>query len=336
VKVVMTLLVRDEEDVLDEHLRYHLEHGVDFVVATDHRSRDGSTEILRRYEREGQLRLLHETADALQQAEWVTRMARLAATDFGADWVINSDADEFWWPREGSLREVLEAVPARFGAVRGLWRHFAPRPEHAERFHERMTVRRRSSDDFTSPYHPQVKVVHRGVPDVVVSQGNHDAVGRGLVLLREWFPFEVLHFPIRSLEQMQRKFLAWRALESGVPRHTQAGLQAVEERSGEDVFRRYLIDDEALAAGLAHGGLAIDTRLRDALRGSAAPASPALTARDDASYAEEVDALQETDSAVKLFERVDAFEGRLAAVASSGVVAPLGLLRRAAHAAGRR
>jgi hypothetical protein len=135
---------------------------------------------------------------------------------------------------------------------------------------------------------------------------------------------------------MQRKFLAWRALESGVPRHTQAGLQAVEERSGEDVFRRYLIDDEALAAGLAHGDLAIDTRLRDALRGSAAPASPALTARDDASYAEEVDALQETDSAVKLFERVDAFEGRLAAVASSGVVAPLGLLRRAAHAAGRR
>jgi hypothetical protein len=36
VKIVMTLLVRDEEEILDAHLRYHFEQGVDFVVATDH------------------------------------------------------------------------------------------------------------------------------------------------------------------------------------------------------------------------------------------------------------------------------------------------------------
>ena len=150
-KVVMTLLVRDEEDVLDTQLRYHLEHGIDFVLATDHRSSDGSTEILRRYEREGHLRLLRETAAALRQSEWVTRMARLAASEHAADWVLNGDADEFWWPREGSLREVLEAVPSRFGAIRGLWRHFVPRPGRGEPFHERMIVRRRSTDDFTSP-----------------------------------------------------------------------------------------------------------------------------------------------------------------------------------------
>ena len=35
-------------------------------------------------------------------------MGRLAATELGADWVIHSDADEFWWPRGESLKDVLD------------------------------------------------------------------------------------------------------------------------------------------------------------------------------------------------------------------------------------
>ena len=53
--------------------------------------------------RSGHVRLIREPGEDLRQNEWVTRMARLAATEYGADWVINSDADEFWWPRGASL-----------------------------------------------------------------------------------------------------------------------------------------------------------------------------------------------------------------------------------------
>ena len=80
----------------------------------------------------------------MRQSEWVTRMARLAATEFGADWVINSDADEFWWPRGGSLKDVFATIPPRFGVVRGCWRHFVPRPDDGQFFAERMTVRLRA------------------------------------------------------------------------------------------------------------------------------------------------------------------------------------------------
>src|SRR6266571_7502361 len=98
-KLVLTVLARDEADIVDDQIRFHLNAGVDFVIATDNRSQDGTTEILESYARDGQLHLIREDGEYLRQADWVTRMARMAATDFGADWVISSDADEFWWPR---------------------------------------------------------------------------------------------------------------------------------------------------------------------------------------------------------------------------------------------
>ena len=176
-RVVLTLLVRDEADVVEANLAYHLALGVDHVIVTDHRSSDGTTEILERFARDGRLTLIREESEELRQSDWVTRMARLAATEHGADWVINGDADEFWWPRDGALRDVLAAVPPRFGALRGLWRNFVPRPDDGRPFHERMTIRRRPASDLTDPFHAQVKVVHRAHPDVVVTQGNHDALG---------------------------------------------------------------------------------------------------------------------------------------------------------------
>ena len=121
-KLVMTLLVRDEADIVDEQIAFHLDAGVDFVVATDNRSQDGTTEILERYASEGDLHLIREPGEDLRQSEWVTRMARLAATEFGADWVLNTDADEFWWPQGAGLADVLAVVPERYGVVRAAWR----------------------------------------------------------------------------------------------------------------------------------------------------------------------------------------------------------------------
>ena len=80
-KIVMTLMVRDEADIIDTLIKFHLASGVDFIVATDHDSADGTSEILERYAAGGVLHRLAVSSPvkAKRQAEWVTRMARMAS-----------------------------------------------------------------------------------------------------------------------------------------------------------------------------------------------------------------------------------------------------------------
>jgi hypothetical protein len=320
-KVVMTLLARDEADIVDAHLAFHYAAGVDLVVATDHRSVDGTTEILERYEREGRLHLIRERDEGLRQTEYVTRMARLAANEHGADWILHSDADEFWWPRGGSLKDVLAAVPSRYGTLRGVWRSFPPRPDDGRSFAERMTVRLSAQapiHDPTNPFRPTAKIAHRADPDVRVANGNHDVHSRTLAPLRGWYPIEILHFPIRSLEQCERKyvttFTAWDVGRRPAPFVARA-YEAYRAGRLDAHYDALAIDDATLSRGLEDGTLAIDERLRDVLRAldGSKPEFASRGLADEAAFAVDVALLGEAD-VVRLQRRVDELEARLAAV----------------------
>jgi hypothetical protein len=96
VKLALTLAARDEGDVVEAYLAHHLNAGVDVVVATDHASQDETGEILESWARDGSVHLLRERDTGFDQRALLTRMARIAATDLGADWILHADADEFW------------------------------------------------------------------------------------------------------------------------------------------------------------------------------------------------------------------------------------------------
>ena len=288
-KLVMTLLARDEAEIIDAQIGFHLNAGVDFVIATDNGSQDDTLEIFESYARDGYLRLLHEAPGELRQAEWVTRMARLAATDFGADWVINSDADEFWWPRAESLRAVLEAVPKRYGILPAFIRPFVPRPTDGAYFAERMTVRLSPQAPINDPagaFRPYTKVVHRADPRVVVGRGAHLLLRNPLEPLPGWYPIEVLHFPIRNVEQSAHKaILQWSSFAQsergyGTAYHSKS-YQATVDGLSREYYDSLAVDDETLARGRADGSLVIDTRLRDALRALRLPTKRADTTGED-------------------------------------------------------
>jgi hypothetical protein len=325
-KLVMTLLARDEADIVESWLAFHLNAGADFVVATDNRSADGTTDVLERYAREGHLHLLREPGEDLRQNEWVTRMARLAATDFAADWVINSDADEFWWPRGASLRDVLDAVPARYGTVGAFLRVFVPRPVTGDTVFERMTVRFSALAPINDPaslYKPIRKVIHRAHPEIQVTRGNHALVDSPFAPLRGWFPIEVFHFPLRSLAQCEHKAkLQGTAFEQYITKAPTAYharmFEALKSGTIAQYYEAQIVDDAEVERGLDDGRLVVDSRLRDALRligaGDAASLEfPTPTLVDEATYAVEAATLGEAD-VVRLQRRLDTLEERLASI----------------------
>jgi hypothetical protein len=203
-KLVMTLLVRDEADIIATTIAYHLAQGVDHIIATDNRSEDGTLDILQGYARSGVLSLWREDDDTYDQHAWVTRMARAAASAHGADWVINSDVDEFWWPRQGSLRDTFAKLSGETTEVLAERYNFVMTDDAGEMsFFRRMVYREVASfNQLGDPLPP--KVAHRGAPSVDVAQGNHEVTGLppGDKISG---PIEILHFPVRSYRQIENK-----------------------------------------------------------------------------------------------------------------------------------
>jgi len=267
VRLVATLLVRDEVDVVAATIEHHLAQGVELVVVTDNGSVDGTAEVLAGYVAAGAAELIHEPDHTYRQAEWVTRMARRAA-EHGADWVIHLDADEFWLPVERSrtLHDVLAEVPPEYDTVlarrtdlvgvRGTW---GPWPRRL-RWRNLATVSERGT-----PLAP--KVCHRAAPEIGVAQGNHAVTGpTGDLLPTE--PFEIQHVPLRSWPQFQRKianggssYAANTELDPEVGWHWRADFERLLAGELEHAFHLREPSPADLVAGLRAGTLVRDSWL---------------------------------------------------------------------------
>jgi Glycosyl transferase family 2 len=264
-KLIMTLLVRDAEKLLRENLEFHLKQGVDYFIITDNRSVDATNRIIGDYVAAGLAERIWEPDDTFSQGRWVTRMARRAAAA-RADWVINSDDDEFWSATAGTLREVLSGLPPELAAIAVTRLNHPPvSGPPFDHFLSSMIYRERSSLNIFGEPLP-AKVVHRAFADIEVAQGNHK-VSRAGVELRVC-PTDVItisHFPIRDFVSFERKIINGGAayarnteldLSSG---HAWRWLYELWRQGGLKAwYDRQLLEPDQIAERLANGTLVRD------------------------------------------------------------------------------
>lgn len=199
-KLIMTFWVKNEEDIIEENILYHLNSGVDFIIATDNNSTDNTRDILLKYEKQNVLKYYFNDSAAHEQNINVKKMAQEAYTAFNADWVINNDADEFWVTSENNIRNVFNKTKDNYVvALRSDFIYI----EKDVLFYNKMIYKRLSR---------QIKCAHRGARDVIIGFGNHwvkhPVWGRSPRSNSiEPLELEILHYPLRNPKQILNKTL---------------------------------------------------------------------------------------------------------------------------------
>jgi hypothetical protein len=272
-RLAMTLLARDDADIIEANLRYHHAQGVDFFVVGDNGSTDGTLEILERYQQAGLLELEHFPGTANEAwSEGRTKLGR-RTHELGADWVIHNDSDEFWWPVTTDLKRTLVAIPERFGMVIAPRAEFVARPGEGS-FADRLTFREARSlrpPKAAHRAHPRIVLDHPHPTRIRIENPSTSALeGRpGLTItdIRHPVPSEELvfasTFPSRA-QYRRRVELAEQAgmLETSLRADV---LDAYESGRLDQVYDELALSDQELAGGVEEGALVEDTDFRDYL-----------------------------------------------------------------------
>jgi hypothetical protein len=209
IKITMTLLVRNESDLIEPNIRFHHAIGVDSFIVMDNISTDETSNIVRQLSNEFDIEYIFQTADDYSQSQWVTGMAQHAARGHSADWVINNDADEFWLPEKGDLKLLLASLPSEVSAL-NVKRHNAVvvrdeqtpglgkcSPESSTYFESH------SVNNLGKPL--PGKMLHRALENVIVAQGNHGVSNLQGVVERAENRIKILHFPYCNFEKYKAK-----------------------------------------------------------------------------------------------------------------------------------
>ena len=272
----MSILVRNEEDIIEDNILFHHKQGVDAFIVGNNASTDTTRARVEALARQIPIHILDFPDGAYWQTRWRTQMARLAYTKYNAWWVISNDADEFWFADAGNLKEALNPRKAILRARRvnmltskdgppyylSPWRVCAP--IHYRSKYQQEAIQMALT---LARLPPKVVVNPRGL--FFIRGGNHRAFhlwswGIPSTLEDIW----IYHFPIRSyaeflsgVEQKRRIFKNHPATRVG--RHDHRWVKLLNAGKLEEEYANLVYTKEELRILQKLGFVMQDTRLAD-------------------------------------------------------------------------
>lgn len=264
-KIVMTMLVRNEDDILRENIEYHLHSGVDFIIITDHHSNDNSYNIAREYAKKGKVEVWREVSNEHHQAEWVSDMAKEALRKFQADWIINNDADEFWVAPNNDLKSFFKSVPEKVWKLHVNRYDFLYRPFKHSKFFEALLFRE-TNKRWT-------KACHRSTNDIEVEVGNHNAFSKKFKNCNyesiSTNNLEIFHYPIRDPEKYKKKMIdGFNSINCtpGIPGeyfwHWKNAMKYILSGKFEEYLKQYTITRDMININIQRGCLMYEDKIQ--------------------------------------------------------------------------
>lgn len=114
--VVAIGMCRNGVDIAEPVLR-HMATQVDYIIAADNLSDDGTRELLDHLATELPMTVVDDPDPAHYQGRKMTALAHLARTEYGADWVVPHDYDEIWYSPFGTVAEMCSEASGKFSAL---------------------------------------------------------------------------------------------------------------------------------------------------------------------------------------------------------------------------
>ena len=275
--LAMTILCRNEVDIIGANIKTHAKLGVDKFVVMDNGSTDGTREVLAELSQHYDVTIIDQPSQTYQQALWMKQLAQ-KARQLGADWVISNDADEFWLPKDSakSLKDYLSHKDSVVTVQKS--NVLLPEPALSDDFHFSQSTLRvqysiqypveaRKNDQnvsiFFNPTPSKVIVNPNGF--VKISGGNHRAKHiANFLTAREEKGIRVYHYPVRSWAHFEEAIKHRRELlknpKAKMGQHYRRWVKLLEQDRLYEEYQNFIIKGSDLPT-LKKYGLVVEDNL---------------------------------------------------------------------------